>query len=468
MSRKESKAAPAVPPVRAQPSYSSLSVLSRDDSSMYKVAGSSNSNRSLASLCDSENTTLTPAERLEHDEAAAVALAVAQIEEMELIEQSSSNVEGESEAEVEVKQAGIPVIPKLVKEKKEVKKVKKSSALALDGWGSAIQAVGIGAPVKKAVTGLSLAKPIKKAAATASLSKVSNSAPAVTTSRSFDDLKQIGRYQRDLEEQQQLQLDAEMQLESKRSHSVKKEASFCADDFPVLGGVARSGSAPHPHSSTNSKYSSNQSSSGVESTGLGSASALTVEQRNENIRAFVQEARMKKALNSPPLDIDLYDSEPYSYDDESYGGSNYFDGVNSNYSSSSKGNDKEKGRDDASWTGTGAEKSTARVGNWTKMGGVSAAPAPPSDAEDEYEFIDYTKFSAPISFNDSDYPSLGPGPPKKPNGTKSNGNGKYTAAALASGVSRPAKSAVDLLLAKKDKTNKKIANLSEDGAVGKA
>ena len=458
-SRKESKAAPAVPPVRAQPSYSSLSVLSRDDSSMYKVAGSSNSNRSLASLCDSENSALTPAERLENDEAAAVALAVAQIEEMELIDQSSSNVEGESEVEIEVKQAGQSVIPKPVKEKKEVKKVKKSSALALDGWGLAIQAVGIGAPVKKAVTGLSLAKPIKKAAATASVSKVSNSAPAVTQSRSFDDLKQIGRYQRDIEEQQQLQVDAEMQLESKRSHSEKKEASFGVDDFPVLGGAGRSGSAPHPHSSANSKYSS---SSGVESMGVGSASALTVEQRNENIRAFVQEARMKKALNSPPLDIDLYDSEPYSYDDGNYGGSNYFDGVNSNYSSSSRGNDKEKGK------GDGAEKSTARVGNWTKMGGVSAAPVPPSDADDEYEFIDYTKFSAPISFNDSDYPSLGPGPPKKPNGVKSNGNGKYTAAALASGISRPAKSAADLLQAKKEKTNKKIANLVEDGAVGKA
>jgi hypothetical protein len=463
LSRKESKAAPAVPPVRAQPSYSSLSVLSRDDSSMYKVAGSSNSNRSLASLCDSENSALTPAERLENDEAAAVALAVAQIEEMELIDQSSSNVEGESEVDVEVKQAGKSVIPKPVKEKKEVKKVKKSSALPLDGWGSAIQAVGIGAPVKKVVTGLSLAKPIKKAAAAASVSKVSNSAPAVTQSRSFDDLKQIGRYQRDLEEQQQLQLDAEMQLESKRSHSEKKEPSFGVDDFPVLGGAGRSGSAPHPHSSTNSKYSS---SSGVESMCVGSASSLTVEQRNENIRAFVQEARMKKALNSPPLDIDLYDSEPYSYDDGSYGGSNYFDGINSNYSSSSRGNDKEKGKSDAS--GTGAEKSTARVGNWTKMGGVSAAPAPPSDAEDEYEFIDYTKYAAPISFNDSDYPSLGPGPPKKANGVKSNGNGKYTAAALTSGISRPAKSAADLLLAKKEKTNKKIANLVEDGAVGKA
>ena len=134
---------------------------------MYKVAGSSNSNRSLASMSDSDDTLFTSADQLAHQEAAALALAVAQIEEMELVDQSSYNVdiqdEVEVDVEVDVKQAGQSVITKQpMKEKKEIKKVKKSSAPALDGWGTAIKAVGIGAPVKKAVTGLSLAKPIKK------------------------------------------------------------------------------------------------------------------------------------------------------------------------------------------------------------------------------------------------------------------------------------------------------------------
>ena len=432
---------------------------------MYKVAGSSNSNRSLTSLSDSEDTTLTSAERLARQDEAALALAVAQIEEMELIEQSSNDVGLENEFEV--------VTAKPLKVKKEIKKVKKPSAPALDGWGSAFQAVGIGAPVKKAATGLSLAKPVKKSTAATSAPKVSNTGTAaapVTTSRSFDDLKQIGRYQRDLEEQQQLQLNGAIQHLAKKSQSERKEASFCVDDFPVLGVTGRSGSAPHPHSSANSN---NNGSSGVESVGTGSASALSVEQRNENIRAFVQEARMKKALNSPPLDIDLYDSDPYTYDDGSHGGSNYFDGVNSNYnSSSSRENENEIEKEKGKGKGSGTEKITARVGNWTKMGGVSAAPAPPSTADNDFEF-DYSQApvptfrnAPPISFSDSDYPSLGPGPPKKEsNGT---GNGKYTAAALASGVSRPLKSAADLLLAKKEKTNKKLGNLAQDIGVGKA
>ena len=460
-------------------------MLSRDDSSMYKVAGSNNSNRSLASLSDTEDTHFTSADQLAHHEAAALALAVAQIEEMELVDQSNYNVdlqdEVEVEVEVEVKQAGQSVIAKPMKEKKEIKKIKKSSAPALDGWGTAIKTVGIGAPVKKAVTGLSLAKPIKKSSTSSSVGKIeSTGGAAVTTSRSFDDLKQIGRYQRDLEEQHQLQLDAgmQLQLEAKKSHSEKKEASFGVDDFPVLGGYGRSGSAPHPHSSINSKHSNNNysnssssSSGGAESIGTGSAPALSVEQRNENIRAFVQEARMKKALNSPPLDVDLYDSDPYAYDDGSYGGSNYFDGVNSNISSSSsKVHEKEKEKEKSSGTGNGMEKSAARVGNWTKMGGVSAAPVPvpASNDDDEYEFFDYTQSTAPISFNDSDYPSLGPGPPKKDVNVRSNGNGKNTAAALASGISRPAKTAADLLLAKKEKTNKRIGNLTQDMGVSKA
>ena len=465
--------------MRSQPLYTSLSVLSRDDSSIYKVAGSNNSNRSLASLSDTEDTHFTSADQLAHQEAAALALAVAQIEEMELVDQSNYNVDlqddVEVEVEVEVKQADQSVIAKPMKEKKEVKKIKKSSAPALDGWGTAIKTVGIGAPVKKAVTGLSLAKPIKKSSTSSSIGKIeSTGGAAVTTSRSFDDLKQIGRYQRDLEERHQLQFDAGMQQqhEAKKSHSEKKEASFGVDDFPVLGGSVRSGSAPHPHSSTNSKHSNSNSSSsgGVESMGTGSAPVLSVEQRNENIRAFVQEARMKKALNSPPLDVDLYDSDPYTYDDGSYGGSNYFDGVNSNISSSSsKVQEKEKEKEKSSENGNGMEKSVARVGNWTKMGGVSAAPVPvPASNDDEYEFFDYTQSTAPISFSDSDYPSLGPGPPKKDYNARSNGNGKYTAAALASGISRPAKTAADLLLAKKEKTNKRIGNLTQDIGVSKA
>ena len=437
-------------------------------------------------MSDSDDTLFTSADQLAHQEAAALALAVAQIEEMELVDQSSYNVditdEVEVDVEVDVKQAGQSVITKqLMKEKKEIKKVKKSSAPALDGWGTAIKAVGIGAPVKKAVTGLSLAKSIKKSSTSSSVDKIGNTGgagAAVTTSRSFDDLKQIGRYQRDLEEKHQLQLDAGMQLDAKKSHSEKKEASFSVDDFPVLGGTGRSGSAPHPHSSNNSKHSDNNyssSSGGVESMGTGSASALSVEQRNENIRAFVQEARMKKAVNSPPLDVDLYDSDPYTYDDGSYGGSNYFDGVNSNINSSSSKvheKEKEKEKEKSSGTGNGIEKSAPRVGNWTKMGGVSAAPVPvsASNDDDEYEFFDYTQSTAPISFSDSDYPSLGPGPPKKDNNVRSNGNGngKYTAAALASGISRPAKSAADLLLAKKEKTNKRIGNLTQDIGVSKA
>ena len=415
---KEAGSTPGPPPVRNQPQYSSLAVLSRDDSVSYKVEGSGvgNSVRGAAAMEEEDDS----AERdLEEREAAEMALALAQIEKLE------SGVPMETESNVKVAE--------VAKKKEKEKKVSKKSTAAgpVDGWGSAFKAVGIGAPIKKPGKGLSLAKPFKKVPSSTSADSIMGlgldvKEAAVAPSRSFDDLKQMGRLHRDYEDQLQYSEKTSSSMDyTKREREVQR--AFCADDFPALNTIPPvpvSGSAIGLGYHKKNDYSS----SADDATPPPPPPGLSVEQRNENIRAFVADSKLRQAASSSSL--------------------------------SSAGNGE----------GNRADPSNGSTGNWTKMGGVTVPPT--ASASGDYpglgsEYQDYTAPSAtPFSFSASDYPSLGPGPGYSSSGankkdSKGMGKGNYSAAAaLSSNGSAALVSAIsseDLLAAKKEKVAKKMS-----------
>lgn len=417
---KEAGSTPGPPPVRNQPQYSSLAVLSRDDSVSYKVEGSGvgNSVRGAAAMEEEDDS----AERdLEEREAAEMALALAQIEKLE------SGVPMETESNVKVAE--------VAKKKEKEKKVSKKSTAAgpVDGWGSAFKAVGIGATIKKPGKGLSLAKPFKKVPSSTSADSIMGlgldvKEAAVAPSRSFDDLKQMGRLHRDYEDQLQYSEKTSSSMDyTKREREVQR--AFCADDFPALNTIP-----PVPVSGSaiglgyHKKNDNSSSADDATPPPPPPPPGLSVEQRNENIRAFVADSKLRQAASSSSL--------------------------------SSAGNGE----------GNRADPSNGSTGNWTKMGGVTVPPT--ASASGDYpglgsEYQDYTAPSAtPFSFSASDYPSLGPGPGSSSSGankkdSKGKGKGNYSAAAaLSSNGSAALVSAIsseDLLAAKKEKVAKKMS-----------
>lgn len=428
---KEVGSTPGPTPVRTQPQYSSLAVLSRDDSVSYKVegSGSGNSVRGAVFMGDEDDRAGSD---LEDREAAEMALALAQIERLE----SGAPIEAEN---------AVKVVE--IAKKKEKKVLKKSTAAApVDGWGSAFKAVGIGAPNKKPGKGLSLAKPFKKVTSSTSSDSIVGlglgvKEAAVAPSRSFDDLKQMGRLHRDYEDQLQYSEKTSDALDyTKKEREKEIQKAFCADDFPALNTTP-----PVPGSAIGLGYQrkDDNSSSTGDSFFPGNTSppppppGLSVEQRNENIRAFVAESKLRQAASSSSLSSSDF-----------LGGNG--DGVRADPSNST----------------------TQSNGNWTKMGGVTVPPPASAPASSDYPALgaDYQNYTAatPFSFSDSDYPSLGPGPGSSSSGaTKKDSKGRpnYSAAAAVSGngsALTSAKSSEDFLAAKKEKVAKKMLAQIQD------
>lgn len=455
-------------PVRTQPQYSSLAVLARDDSVSYKIAGS-NRNQSAAVEYDAA------VDEEEDDEAVAMAIALSQINQLEVgVKTSDEEVPNKYEVKEMIMKDTKDV--KEMREKKEKKVIKKSvAASAVDGWGSAFKAVGIGAPIKKQVTGLSLAKPIKKAVSSANVGKFVDAnvkESVVPSSRSFDDLKQIGRRQRDMDEQYYMESNQVV-----KEDVPKKGREYSQSDYPALGvgksaGIGNGGGAGGGSSAVynNLNYSGKSDNSSISATSLPPPSGigLSVEQRNENIRAFVAEAKLKKALSSGQLARDTEISSS-SFAGESTGGFDYgsHDSFPYHFSDSNgygKGNGNSNGNGSVSGGGAGHSNGSSNTGgnavNWTKMGGVSAVPPPPP--AEKLSSFDYHTIEAPIDFSDSEYPSLGPGPGMGSNtwGQKENKKMNYSAAGLSAG--KFSKTPEDLLAAKKEKAAKKITTSMQD------
>jgi hypothetical protein len=427
---KEAGSTPGPPPLRNQPQYSSLAVLSRDDSVSYKVegsgSGSGSSVRGAALMREEDESAVSD---LEDREAAEMALALAQIERLE----SGMPMEAEND----VKEAEIA-------KKKEKKKVLKKSTAAgpVDGWGSAFKAVGIGAPSKKPGKGLSLAKPFKKVSSSTSADSIMGlgldvKEAAVAPSRSFDDLKQMGRLHRDYGDQLQYSektSDSTDYTRKEREREIQK--AFCADDFPALNMIPP---VPVPGSAIGLSYhrkNDKTSSSTADSSFAGNAPppppGLSVEQRNENIRAFVAESKLRQAASSSSLS-----------------------------SLDHLGGNGDGARADPS------NGSIQGSGNWTKMGGVTVPPSASASASSDYpalgtEYQNYTS-ATPFSISDSEYPSLGPGPGSSISGANkkdSKGRTNYSAAAALSGNGSAlvsTKSSEDFLAAKKEKVAKKMS-----------
>jgi hypothetical protein len=423
---KEAGSTPGPPPLRNQPQYTSLAILSRDDSVSYKVegsgSGSGSSVRGAALMGEEDESAVSD---LEDREAAEMALALAQIERLE----SGMPMEAEND----VKEAEIA-------KKKEKKKVlKKSTAAgAVDGWGSAFKAVGIGAPSKKPGKGLSLAKPFKKVPSSTSADSIMGlgldvKEAAVAPSRSFDDLKQMGRLHRDYGDQLQYSektSDSTDYTRKEREREIQK--AFCADDFPALNMIPP---VPVTGSAIGLSYrrKNDKSSSTADSSFVGNTPppppGLSVEQRNENIRAFVAESKLRQVASSSSLS-----------------------------SLDHLGGNGDGARADPS---NGSSQSS---GNWTKMGGVTAPPS--ASATSDYpalgtEYQNYTS-ATPFSISDSDYPSLGPGPGSSTGANKKDNKGRtnYSAAAALSGNGSALvspKSSEDFLAAKKEKVAKKMS-----------
>jgi hypothetical protein len=273
-----------------------------------------------------------------------------------------------------------------------------------DGWGSAFKSSGIGAKIKKPAKGLSMAKPltINKIPSSNSLVDIAESIDrekrdvGLAITRSFDDLKQIGRLQRDLMAQQ---LE---EVPSKRISS-NSNLSMSIEDFPSLDVIPPP--PPPPQKATNGKNSSSYGSSSRDSTIPVPPTlppGLSIEQRNESIKAFVEEVRRKKELDQAS-------------------------------SSSSE-------KDCKSSTSSTDTKTTKKNSNgWAKTGGVT-------------EKVDAISNKSISSISNVDYPSL-----SQMKSTQSTSNTDI----LKWGEKPPPpppKSASDLLLAKKKKAANKIKN----------
>ena len=292
----------------------------------------------------------------------------------------------------------------------------------------------------------------------------------VSTSRSFDDLKQIGRLQRDMDEQYYMESN-----QAVKEDVSKKGREYSQNDYPALGvgkgtGAGNIGGVGGNTVYNNLNYSGKSDNSSISAASLPPPPGvgLSVEQRNENIRAFVAEAKLKKALSSGQLARDSENSSS-SFVNESAGGFDYgshdsfpyhFNDNNGSASGNGVGNGNGKGSGNGSvGHSNGSSNTGGHAINWTKMGGVSAVPPPPPS--DTLSAFDYNTKSA-IDFSDLEYPSLGPGPGMGSNnrGQKDNKKMNYSAAGLSAG--KFSKTPEDLLAAKKEKAAKKITTSMQE------
>lgn len=376
----------ANPVIRSQPQYASLAVLERDNDMSYKVSNTSigaSGKEKIIEECQVSkeidsllaNTTMTS----NSDET----LPLNTVEKIPQVKKSEIILRGK---QVPAPKVSGPVV-----------------GPSADGWGSAFKSSGIGAKMKKPTKGLSMAKPftIKKNPSSNSLIDIAESIDrekrdvGLAITRSFDDLKQIGRLQRDLMAQQ---LE---EVPSKRISS-NRNLSMSIEDFPSLDVLPP---PPPPQKATNGKNSSSYGSSSIDSTIPVPPTlppGLSIEQRNESIKAFVEEVRRKKELDQ--------------------------------FSSSSSEKDC-KSKTSSTDTKTTKNKSN----NWAKTGGVT-------------ENVDAISNKSVSSISDVDYPSL-----SQMKITQSTSNIDI----LKWGEKPPPpppKSASDLLLAKKNKAANKIKN----------
>lgn len=307
-----------------------------------------------------------------------------------------------------------------IQKEKKVSSQKNSVTVAgpsAGGWGSAFKSSGIGATnLKKPGKGLSLAKPLitKKNSSSPSLIDIAESIDrgkkdmSIAITRSFDDLKQIGRLQRDLMAQQ-------LQEVPSTKNNSNSHLSLSLEDLSSLSSMPPP--APEqkaPNGNNNSTYG-NSSRDGIELSMPAPPTlppGLSVEQRNESIKAFVEEVRRKKALDQNSTSSSEKDSKTDTIIDDT---------------NNTKGSSKKKSNE----SGIG----------WAKTGGVT-------------EKIDVNANSSVSSISNIDYPSLAP----KVRSTQLASNNVE----IPKWGEKPSppipKSASDLLLAKKNKAANKIKN----------
>ena len=478
--------APHVPVVRNQPQYSSLSLLSRDDSDSYKVLGgkgergimkgSVNINKFISVGDESGN-------KDDDDETEELALALAQIQSLEAT-QGISPTENQINSDEDENLKSIETVAPKVKKIKSEKKIanKNTASTPSGGWGVAIKSSGLSAPLPKKGKGLSLAKPViirKVVSSESLLNAVTGSrGEEIITNRSFDDLKQIGRYARDFEEEQYGSNNAKSDNKSnakQQQQQQQQQQPFSIDDFPTLGSntsvfntknknvassffTAGSGNIDNDsrdHGTSNSNSNSNMKEYYDESTGedyqysapaVSPPPALSVEQRNANIRAFVLESRLNKEREAAAAAIASANSSMKFEKDSIVSNSNddyHRNHHNSNTTSNGNGN------------GTINEKNSndkvSSSSNWTKQGGVTVSESV-TVTESLESSSSYSAF-----VNDDDYPSLGGGTSRISVASSINGKnkevkstGNWSSSAISSSIM---KSPADLLQAKKDKLN---------------
>lgn len=480
------KGAPQVPIVRSQPQYCSLSLLSRDDSVSYKVLGGKSGNMIEKGMIKGFNNVADEDDEEGETEKLELALALAQIESLEANQGISETENQISNNEEENLKSIETVAPKVKKIKSEKKMANKSTASTPSaGWGVAIKSTGLSAPLPKKGKGLSLAKPIimKKVVSSDSLSNAvtGNRGDEIITNRSFDDLKQIGRYARDLEEEQygssSIKSDnkSNAKQQQQQHQQQQQQLSFSIDDFPTLGSNASVLSAnsrnvvspylmtgssnmdtdSHEYGSSNSNSISNNNMKEYydDSTGedyqysapaVSPPPVLSVEQRNANIRAFVLETRLNKEREAAALTAGA--NSLLTFEKDSILSNSTDDHHRNHYDINSNGNDNGNSND---------KKSNDKIcssSNWTKQGGVTVSDTfPPENLSSS------SSYSAFI--NETDYPSLGGGNSKTSVITSASINGKNKGVKTAgnwssSAISSPIiKTPADLLQAKKDKIN---------------
>ena len=482
------KGAPQVPVVRNQPQYSSLSLLSRDDSDSYIALGGKGE-KGIMKGSINRNGFIDVGEengnKDDDDDTEELALALAQIESLEatqgisLTENQISSTEEENLKSIEI------VAPKVKKIKSEKKITNKNIASTPSGgWGVAIKSSGLSAPLPKKGKGLSLAKPViirKVVSSESLLNAITGSrGEEIVTNRSFDDLKQIGRYARDLEEEQygnnSVKSDNKSNAKQHQQQQQQQQQPFSIDDFPTLGSntsvlsaknknVASSfftaGSSNIDNDSRehgNSNTNSNMKEYYDESTGedyqysapaVSPPPALSVEQRNANIRAFVLESRLNKEREAAAAIASANSSMKF---EKCSIVSNANDDNHRNHHNS---NTTSNGYDNGNINEKNSNGKVSSSSNWTKQGGVTVSESVTVTVTESLESS--SSYSAFV--NDDDYPSLGGGTSRISVASSTSINGKNKAVKSAGNWSSSAisssitKSPADLLQAKKDKLN---------------
>jgi hypothetical protein len=388
----------ATPLVRSQPQYSSLAILERDNDMSYKVSSTNNGVSGKEKIL----------EEYQDDEDIASIIAT--------MEASSAKTATAVKSDTTVPLNTIEKITKvekleIIQKDKQVPTRKTSAPVAgpsADGWGSAFKSSGIGAnKIKKSGKGLSMAKPLitKKNVSSTSLIDIAESTDrekrdiGLAITRSFDDLKQIGRLKRDLMAQQ---LEGVSSIKKTSSNNI---LSMSIEDFPSLDVL------PPPQKATNGNNSRSRDSTIPVPPTL--PPGLSIEQRNESIKAFVEEVRRKKELDQ----------------------------------ASSSSSEKDSQRNASSADTKDSKNSTKKISNengigWAKTGGHT-------------EKIDAISNSSVSSVSNIDYPSLAPS-------TQSTSSGVNTLKWGEKPPPPPPKTASDLLLAKKNKAASKIKNQQDD------